>query len=224
MGGRDLTPINKVFYQQAAAEAALGRVDRALWVKIRADNPDADETSLHARYIRARAEELAAEGLKTSVATAVKKRTSLVNDAILAALVLGGLLAATIYFDTRDRVQRDSRALSDATQALNKATDHNDQYAYGEALRSVEHACQDISAMTKDMFGRLSDPRSESDKQVASGRCVHAVDIEDTRAFHQIDNADLERQAQALEAEHPESFAGQPLRMKERELPMPMIQ
>jgi hypothetical protein len=219
-----MTPINKVYYQRAAAEAAAGHVDQALWIKIRADNPDVDDTSLHVRYIRARAEELAAEGLKTSVATAVKKGRSFLKDAILIALFLGGLLVFILYSNAKEQVQRDSHALFDAIQALNKAADDNDQYFYGKALDSIDKACHDLNVSTDDAFGNFADSRSDVDKKIADKRCIGEAEIRSARTFQQLDNEDLDHRAEALETGHPESMAGQHLRFEKRDLPMPQLQ
>lgn len=52
---------HKSFYEAAAAEVAAGRLDNALWIKVNADLPGADNSARQAKYIALRAQELATE-------------------------------------------------------------------------------------------------------------------------------------------------------------------
>lgn len=58
---------HKTFYQLAAAEVAAGRLDDALWIKVNAELPNADERTRQAKYIALRAEEMAMESAKYRV-------------------------------------------------------------------------------------------------------------------------------------------------------------
>lgn len=55
---------NKVFYQAAAAEVASGAIDSALWIKVNAELPEADERARQAKYIALRAQELSVTAVK----------------------------------------------------------------------------------------------------------------------------------------------------------------
>lgn len=55
---------NKVFYQAAAAEVASGAIDNALWIKVNAELPEADDRARQAKYIALRAQELAVGNVK----------------------------------------------------------------------------------------------------------------------------------------------------------------
>jgi len=58
---------HKTFYQLAAAEVAAGHVDDALWIKVNAELPNADDKARQAQYITLRAEEMAVESAKYRV-------------------------------------------------------------------------------------------------------------------------------------------------------------
>jgi hypothetical protein len=58
---------NKVFYQAAAAEVASGAIDGALWIKVNAELPEADDRARQAKYIALRAEEMAGDSTKQRV-------------------------------------------------------------------------------------------------------------------------------------------------------------
>jgi hypothetical protein len=58
---------HKSFYQAAVAEVAAGHLDSALWIKINAEMPSADNAARQAKYIALRAQEIADESLRTSV-------------------------------------------------------------------------------------------------------------------------------------------------------------
>ena len=50
----------KEFYQAAAAEVAEGKIDQALWIKVTAENPNSNDLTRQALYIRLRAGEMSA--------------------------------------------------------------------------------------------------------------------------------------------------------------------
>jgi hypothetical protein len=50
---------DKAFYQTAASEVAGGQLDQALWIKVGAEMPGADNVARQAKYIQLRARELA---------------------------------------------------------------------------------------------------------------------------------------------------------------------
>lgn len=58
---------NKVFYQAAAAEVVAGHLDEALWIKVNAELPSADDKVRQAKYVALRAEEMAVESAKRRV-------------------------------------------------------------------------------------------------------------------------------------------------------------
>ena len=55
---------HKSFYEAAAAEVAAGHLDSALWIKVNAELPDADDNVRQAKYIALRAQEMAGETTK----------------------------------------------------------------------------------------------------------------------------------------------------------------
>lgn len=50
---------HKSFYEAAVTEVAAGHLDSALWIKVSAEMPGADNSARQARYIALRAQELA---------------------------------------------------------------------------------------------------------------------------------------------------------------------
>lgn len=58
---------HKSFYEAAAAEVASGRLDSALWIKVNAELPGADNSARQAKYIALRAQEMATESAGTTV-------------------------------------------------------------------------------------------------------------------------------------------------------------
>ena len=67
---------DKSFYQAAAAEVSMRRVDDALWIKVCADMPQGDNASRQAKYIQLRAEELAVDDAKNKVQTFARRTKS----------------------------------------------------------------------------------------------------------------------------------------------------
>lgn len=63
---------HKSYYEAAAAEVAAGRLDNALWIKVNAEMPDADNSVRQAKYIALRAQELAT----ANAGTMLRKWTS----------------------------------------------------------------------------------------------------------------------------------------------------
>lgn len=89
---------SKVFYQAAAAEVAAGHLDEALWIKVNAEIPSADDKVRQAKYVALRAEEMAVESAKHRVKD-VWRRTpwwvKLLCTALAAYLALGAFVALT---------------------------------------------------------------------------------------------------------------------------------
>jgi hypothetical protein len=102
---------DKMFYQTAAAEAAAGVIDKALWIKIGAENPTATDHVLRALYIQARAAELSREGMTKTVAAATAKARNIGRKAATAAVVLAFVGFAGYLFTINYQMESTTKAI-----------------------------------------------------------------------------------------------------------------
>jgi hypothetical protein len=212
--------INKIYYQQAAAEAASGHVDQALWVKIRADNPDAEDVALQARYIQARAKEMAAEAVKNGVRRKARSfGESLFYLAALVALFGGG----GYLLDLQTTTKTGYETLAKTIAAANEATGQSDQNEYDSYLHAAQVECKELSDVWANTFDGLIDDANNA--QIARERCDRVRTILGSRAEIALDNLPIEADAQnAINQAGGNPAAGASYRSQERPMPMPTIQ
>lgn len=87
---------HKSFYQAAAAEVSMGRVDGPLWIKVCADMPQGDNASRQAKYIQLRAEELARDDAKNKVQTLARRTKSRAMRTLRACLI-ASIVAVALF-------------------------------------------------------------------------------------------------------------------------------
>jgi len=84
---------HKSYYEAAAAEVTAGHLDSALWIKVNADMPNADNGARQAKYIALRAQELAAENTEQSIRRWIPRSriAQLLATVVIAVVVSAGL-------------------------------------------------------------------------------------------------------------------------------------
>ena len=89
---------HKSFYEAATAEVAAGRLDNALWIKVNAELPGADNSVRQAKYIALRAQELAVEAaaykMRRWVPHSFWSWVAYLAAAFVVAVIVGNILGA----------------------------------------------------------------------------------------------------------------------------------
>jgi len=178
----DMANIDKLFYQQAAQELAQGRLDQALWIKVRAENPHSDDPAVQAHYVQARAAELASERgrdtLKRIGTSAIAKTNQTINDvrdgirlllklSLIYVPALGLIFMLISAWDIHVDEQTNFQAFGARIEALDQAAAQKNISNYQEAVSNAMKSCNemaDISKKAPNFFGN-ADEEAEAQKR-----------------------------------------------------------
>ena len=181
--------IDKFFYQQAAQELAVGRLDQALWLKVRADNPYSDEPAAQALYVRARAAELALEHgretLKRIGNGAVSKTRRVIQDAkegvaetlrwaFKWSLLYIPAMVLLFAWSARSDEQYHYQTFLAQIDSLDHAAAQNNLSDYQRAMSNATTSCNELDAISKKPVNLFRDSTKE---YAVQKRCARLGDI-----------------------------------------------
>lgn len=182
--------VDKIFYQRAADEVIRGHLDPALLIKVRADNPHADDKAVQALYVQARAAELSVEHGRDTIkrigSTAVAKTGKAIKDtrdaifdtirwALKWSLVVVPLFVLLFGWDVRRDAQYHYETLATQIDTFDQAAARNNYSDYEKTGSGAATTCNELAAISTKALNFFADQSKEAAVRERCDRLTYIV-------------------------------------------------